>query len=259
MSAIFRSSANGLQAQQLRLDIVADNIANASTPGFRAARADLVSLSRAPLEVAEATGIDGEPVEVGQGVALAGVSRSFTQGALQLTDQPLDLAILGNDAWFQVVAPDGSTAYTRAGAFSIDGQGRLVAGNGDLVSPAISVPPGTTISYVSGDGVLHGVKPGGTTDEPLGQLLLARFPNPDGLAAVGTDRFVATPAAGTPLTGAPGTNGLPQVGGGVLEASNVDLTEQMTTMMEAQRAYTMNLRVVQALDEMIGGAIQTRT
>jgi flagellar basal-body rod protein FlgG len=255
MSGVFRSSVTGLQAQQTRLDMIANNIANLYTPGFRGARADLAATPRQPLAVADANGT----LELGGGVELTGTTRVFAQGALQLTSGTLDLAILGADGFFQIALPGGGTAFTRAGGFSLDGEGYLVAGNGDRLAPPIQVPAGMTISHINGDGTVYASRPGSPTREQVGQLTLARFPNPDGLAAVGADRFVATDAAGALEPGAPGSAGFPEIGSGVLEASNVDMAEQTTLMLDAQRAYSMNLRAVQALDEMIGLVVQMRS
>lgn len=259
MTSVFLSSTTGLRAQQARLDAVANNLANLSTTGYKATRVDLADLPPERLEVASAGDGTLEPTLIGRGVDIVGTSHAFVMGGLQLTDRPTDLAILGDDGFFQVQTPDGSLAYTRDGGFSVDGTGRLVTANGDPLDPPVQLPLGTAVTQITPEGVVMGTPPGATAPRELGQLQLARFANPNGLRAIGGNRFGATDASGLPETGQPGTDGFPRVGGGALEGSNVDIAEQATTMMEAQRAYSMNLRSVQTLDEMIGLAIQLRS
>lgn len=259
MSSFYAPSVGGLRAQQARLDATANNLANLSTPGYKTARVDLADLPVAPAEVARAGDGAEPPAELGEGVAIAGVTHSFQQGALIQTGNPLDLAILGDDAFFQVTTPDGQAAYTRAGAFRVEGAGHVVTAHGDLLAPPITLPEGARVTSVTADGRVLATLPGQETPQEVGQITLARFANPNGLAHIGVNRFVATDVSGAAQSGPPGAGGLPEVQSGAIEASNVDLAEQATLMIEAQRAYTMNLRAVQTLDEMIGLVIQTRS
>lgn len=259
MSILYFPAVSGLVAQQQRLDVIANNLANLSTPGYKAARAELVALPPQEVRVARAGETTFGPVELGSGVVLGAVSRGFARGPVQVTGNPLDLAILGSDGFFQVTMPDGTVAYTRSGTLAVDGLGRLTLGDGSLLVPPVVVPGGTRISHVDEQGVVYGIAADTGELQPLGQLELARFPNPDGLLAVGGNRFVATPASGEPERGTPGGDGWPTVGSGMLETSNVDLAEQMVQMIEAQRAYSANARALETLDEMIGLAIRTRS
>ncbi len=259
MSGMFLSSVSGLRAQQSRLDSAANNLANLSTTGYKATRLDLAALPQRPLEIARAGSTPLSLTGIRGGVALVGTTHSFTMGGLQTTTSSTDLAILGEDAFFQVQTQDGSIAYTRDGQFSVDGSGQLVTANGDAIEPPVRVPAGMTISHITGEGVVMGLSPNSASTQPIGVIELARFPNPNGLLLAGGNRYVASPAAGAVETGNPGLNGFPQVASGVLEASNVDLAEQSVTLIEAQRAYAMNLRAIQTLDEMIGLVVQTRS
>jgi flagellar basal-body rod protein FlgG len=206
---------------------------------------------------------DGEggdtPILIGTGVDISGTTHTFNMGGLQMTSRPTDLAILGDEGFFQVRLGDGSLAYTRDGGFSIDGSGQLVTSSGDLVDPPVQIPAGATFSHVTEDGQVMATPAGGAAPRTVGRIELARFPNPQGLELMGGNLFAATAASGVAETGRPGADGLPAIGGGVLEGSNVDLAEQTTTMIEAQRAYAMNLRSIQTIDEMIGQAIQLRS
>jgi flagellar basal-body rod protein FlgG len=259
MTSLYSSGVTGLKAQQTRLDSVANNLANIATPGYRATRVDLAARAFQPLEVARAGDGSEPPTEIGGGVDIAGTTRSFTMGGLQMTGRPTDLAILGDNGFFRVMTPDGRVAYTRDGSFSFDAQGRLVTSAGDAVEPPVQVAPGTTLTGIMPDGRVLGTPPGAATPQVLGLIQLAQFVNPNGLELIGGNRYVATEASGLPTIGAPGSGDLPEIGAGVLETSNVDLVEQTTTMIEAQRAYSMNLRSLQTLDEMLGMTVQLRS
>lgn len=259
MAGLYSTSVTGMAAQQMRLDTVANNLANISTVGFRGSRVDLTDRAMERFQIARAGSAQNESTEIGAGVALAGTSMSFLMGNLQVTDRSSDMAILGNDGFFQIRMANGGVAYTRSGAFSADANGRLVTSAGDILDPPVTLQPGTTVSHVTSDGRVMGVIPGSRDLQVVGQIQLAQFVNPGGLESIGGNRFQATEASGTPLLGRPGEGTFPQVGSGVLESSNVDYAEQMTTMIEAQRAYTMNLKALQTLDDMIGQAIQLRS
>lgn len=258
MTNIYGTSVSGLKTQQMRLDAVANNLANIATTGYKSTRVDLFTLPTETFAVVRDDGSE-QQVALGTGVEVAGITHSFNMGTLQMTNRPTDMAILGDDGFFQVQLADGTTAYTRDGSFAFNAEGRLVTANGDPVVPALQLPAGTTLDRVTEDGQILATLPGGTTARTVGRIELARFANPQGLQQIGGNRFVETVASGAPTTGAPGVNGMPEIAGGVLEGSNVDMVEQQTTMIEAQRAYTMNLRAIQTLDEMVGEAIRIRS
>lgn len=259
MSSLYFPAVSGIRAQQQRLDIIANNLANSNTTGYKAARAEFAALPPQNIRVARAGATALGRVELGSGVVLNGTSRQFTQGPVQVTGNLLDLAILGSDGFFQVTTPEGITAYVRSGTLSVDGAGRLTLGDGSLLTPPIVVPAGVRVNHVDERGVIYGLPAGATEPQPLGQIVLARFPNPNGLLAIGNNRFVATPAAGAPELGVPATDGWPAIASGMLEASNVDLADQMVQMIEAQRAYSANARALETLDEMLGLVIRTRS
>ncbi len=259
MSSLYFPAVSGMRAQQQRLDIIANNLANMSTTGYKAARAQFAALPPQEVRVARAGTTTLGSVELGSGVVLNGTTRQFTQGPVQVTGNLLDLAILGSDEFFQVTTPEGITAYVRSGTLSVDAAGRLTLGDGSLLTPPIVAPDGVSVSHVDERGVVYGRAAGATEPQPLGQIMLVRFPNPDGLLAVGSNRFIATPAAGAPELGTPAADGWPAVASGMLEASNVDLADQMVQLIEAQRAYSANARALDTLDEMLGLAIRTRS
>jgi flagellar basal-body rod protein FlgG len=259
MSNLYFPAVSGMRAQQQRLDLIANNLANLNTPGYKAARAEFAALPPQEVRIARAGATTLGRVEVGSGVVLEGTTRRFTPGALQVTGNVFDVAILGGDAFFQVATPEGVTAYVRSGTFSLDAVGRLTLGDGSVLIPPVVVPAGLRLSHIDEHGVLYGLLAGAQEPEPLGQIVLARFPNPTGLLAAGSGRFVATPAAGNPELGTPASNGWPAIASGMLEASDVDLAEQMVQLIEAQRAYSANARALETLDDMLGLVIRTRS
>jgi flagellar basal-body rod protein FlgG len=259
MSSMYGASVSGLKVQQTRLDTIANNLANVSTTGYKSTRVDTFSLPPETFAVVRDGAGTDNPILIGTGVDISGTTHTFNMGGLQMTGRSTDLAILGDEGFFQVKLSDGSTGYTRDGGFSIDGQGQLVTSGGNPVEPPVQIPAGATFSQVAEDGQVMATPAGATTPRTVGRIELARFPNPQGLELLGGNLFAATTASGLAETGRPGADGLPQLGSGVLEGSNVDLAEQATSMIEAQRAYSMNLRSIQTIDEMIGQAIQLRS
>lgn len=237
--ALFSVAGAALRAQQASLDLVANNLANAATPGFKAARADLVEL--------RSTNLSPDGTEVGGSVSLAGTTRDFSPGTLIWTGDPLHLAIDG-PGFFRVRLADGRWAYTRDGTFRRDRDGRLVTAGGLYLDTDAQFTPEDRAPYVSTDGSVWAQTDGG---QPVqrGTILLYRFPNAEGLEAVGDNLFVETPASGTAQAGTPG----PEFGSlvtGAHEGSNVELAREMVHMLFAQRSYSLSLRVLQALDEM---------
>ena len=250
-----RIAASGLLVQQRNLDVVAHNIANADTIAFKRLRLAAQDLPNGADRFLALGGAGvAEPVELGRGVALAGIERLVAPGPLLPTDHPLDLA-LGGDT-FLVVAADGRTAYTRDGALELDAAGRLTTAGGYVVQPEIVVPAEATAVRIDGNGQVWATL--GAEEQVVGQLQVARFGNPAGLLAIGNGLFVPTVNAGAPTVGAPGAGDLPALQPGMLEASNVELAAEFTRMLQAQRAYQLNLRALQAWDEMIGQAANVR-
>jgi flagellar basal-body rod protein FlgG len=256
---VFRSAVTGVRAQQLALDVIANNLANVSTTGYKARRADFRDLlyqrlraGRVPDPTAPVS-----PAEIGGGARADVISRLFSQGALRESGRVLDLAIAG-DGFFQVRTAAGQVAYTRDGALQIDATGRLTTAAGELIDPPVTLPEDLITLRIDERGTIYGTRAGAEGELTLGQLQLARFTNPAGLSAAGENLFVATDNSGAPQTGNPGENGLGQLVSGFLEAANVDLGAEMTAMIQAQRAYQLNLKAVQTIDEMTAQALQLR-
>ena len=249
-------AATGMSAQQLNVEVIADNIANSSTTGFKRARAEFTDLM---YQVEQAAGVanrgDGqivpEGVRVGLGVKPVAIRTLHTQGTLASTGNNLDLAMVGK-GWFRVQSPEGETLYTRAGAFNTDGTGRLVTTEGYLVQPGITVPQSTKSLSISDSGRVTAIVDGETEPVEVGQLTVATFLNEAGLDPLGSNLFRETTASGAATTGEPGTTGFGVIKQGYLEDANVDPVKEITELIAAQRAYEMNSKVLQAADEMMG-------
>lgn len=254
MNRALFTSATGLAAQQLNLDVVANNLANASTTGFKRSRADFQDLVYQNLrEPGGQTGPNSQlPTgsQIGLGVSTGTTSTLFTQGTLQSTGGEYDVAIKG-PGFFKILQPDGGSAYSRSGAFNIDSAGKLVTAEGYAVQPEIVIPPNHTFVSISGDGQVSVGLPGQNTSQVVGTLQLTNFINPAGLKALGGSLFQVTPASGQPVDGAPGALGNGTLLGKSLESSNVDIVEEMVRMIIIQRAYDTNSKVIQAADEML--------
>jgi flagellar basal-body rod protein FlgG len=256
MSSILRTAASGLAAQQRALDIISNNIANVSTTGFKKSRAVFAD-AKYYSEAASTTPL-GEPVPAftsGSGVTMAATQRILSAGNFQETGSPLDLTIAGN-GFFQVALPDGTRAYTRDGSFTIDAQGQLTTTQGYLVDPPITFPAGAQNVQIDQNGAVQAEVNGQPTQ--IGTINVATFPTPEGLLAAGGNLYTVSDASGQPQVGAPGAGGAGQLVSGVLETSNVDLADEMTRAIEAQRAYQLNIKVMQTADEMIGLATNIR-
>lgn len=252
------SSTAGLLAQQLRVDIAANNIANVQTTGFKAGRASFSDLLSGRLEK-ETVPLGGTAVraQVGAGAGLTAVLRDFAPGMPLETGRPLDLAIEG-EGFFGIDRPDGGERlYTRDGTFYVDAEGNLVTAGGDPVAPGIQVPEGAVDVTVRSDGTVTALNAEGEPEE-LGRLNLYTFPNPGGLEARGGNLFAATEASGEATEGLPGEEGVGTLRSGCLEASNVDLAPEMVTLVEAYRAFQINARMVQTSDDMWGEANRLR-
>jgi len=249
-------AATGMSAQEQNLEVIANNVANINTTGFKRSRAEFTDLiyQNERLMGVSSRGRDAtvpEGAQIGLGVRTAAIRSVQLQGALTSTGNSFDLAINGR-GWFQVTNPNGDTVYTRDGAFNTNATGQLVTSDGFTVAPAILVPANATGVNVSQTGVVTATIPGQTTPQTLGQLTLANFVNEAGLQALGGNLFQQTAASGQPNVGVPGDTSFGLVNQGYLEASNVDPVSEITNLIAAQRAYEMNSKVIQAADQMSG-------
>jgi flagellar basal-body rod protein FlgG len=248
------TAATGMAAQQTNIDVIANNMANVNTVGFRRSRAEFQDLLyqtvRAPGGAAGDGGTLPTGLQIGQGTRTVSTEFLHTQGSLQQTGNPLDLAIEGN-GFFQVTRPNGEIAYTRAGNLKADAEGRLVTVDGDPIEPAITIPTDATAITISPQGVVSVVTAGQTAAQEVGQLQLAGFANPAGLQALGRSLFVPSNASGEPVIASPGEEGLGTLSQGFLEGSNVTVVNEMIDLIASQRAYEINHRVIQAADEML--------
>ena len=248
------SAASGMGAQQLNMDVIAHNLANTNTVGFKRSRADfqdmLYQTLRSPGAAASAATQLPTGIQLGTGVRPAAVQKIFSTGSLQQTQNELDVAIEG-DGFFQVSRPDGTTAYTRGGAFKKNSTGAVVTSDGDPVLPNITVPANTLRLTIGTDGTVSVLAAGATTTSQIGAMELARFDNPSGLEALGSNLFLPSSASGDPVTGAPSSAGFGQIAQGFLESSNVNIAEEMVNMIIGQRNYEVNSKAVQTADEML--------
>lgn len=261
---MFRSlatAASGMEAQQTKLDVTANNIANVSTNGFKKARAEFADLIYQNLRPAGAPTGNGTTApsgtEIGLGTRLVTTARELGQGELRRTGNPLDVAIEGR-GYLAVTLPGGETAYTRNGALQVNAEGRLVTADGFSIEGDITVPPEAQAVSIAADGTISATVPGSTQPVELGQLQLAMFANPAGLAAQGGTLFRETSASGTAVLGAPGEGGAGAIRQSMLEVSNVNVVEEMIDLITGQRAYEINSRVIRAADEMLGQTAQLR-
>jgi flagellar basal-body rod protein FlgG len=259
---MFRSlniAATGMVAQETKLDTIANNLANANTTGFKRQDAEFEDLLYQTQRAAAAAGGAGGPtsVQLGSGARVVATPRSFSQGTLQQTGNPLDVAIEGA-GFLQVTREDGSQAFTRAGALKIGSDGRLVTSDGLAIEPTISVPPEAANILIGPDGRVQAEIPGQPSAVELGQLTVTTFANPAGLTGVGHNLFIESGASGTPVSGQPGTEGRGRFMQGALEGSNVEVVGEMIGLIRTQRAYEINSKVIAAADEMLRSATQLR-
>jgi flagellar basal-body rod protein FlgG len=261
MLRAMRTAASGMRAQQLYLDTVAHNLANANTTGFKKARVDFEDMLYQTIQ--PATGGTGEtpgqtvPLQIGHGSRPTDTEKIYAQGDTETTGNPLDLLVQG-DGFFMVTQADGSTGYTRDGSFKLDANLRLVTAQGNLVQPEITLPADTRTVSVAADGRVMVQQASSTTTTDVGQLLLARFPNPAGLTALGGNLVAESPASGNPQVGSPGDTGLGAIQQGALERSNVDVVEEMVNLIVAQRAFELNSKAIKSADEMMSTAVNIR-
>ncbi|MDP9142189.1 MAG: flagellar basal-body rod protein FlgG [Pseudomonadota bacterium] len=244
----------GLDAQQTRMSVVSNNLANVNTTGFKRGRAAFEDLlyqtvrqpgAQTSQQTQAPTGL-----MLGTGVRVVATEKLFTQGNMLQTNNPLDLAINGR-GFFQIQMPDGSVAYTRDGGFKLDAQGQMVNNAGFVLQPGISVPDGAQSLSIGGDGIVTAQLAGQAAPQQIGQLLVADFINVGGLQPIGENLYAETASSGTPQTGAPGQSGLGMMVQGSLESSNVNVVEELVNMIETQRAYEMNSKAISTTDQML--------
>jgi len=248
-------AGTGMQAQQTNVEVISNNIANMTTTGFKRERAefqDLIyqNLRRVGSNSSDTGTIVPSGAQVGLGVKTAAIYRINEQGNLQQTSNTLDMAIQGN-GFFQVTMPDGETAYTRDGTFSLSPDGTIVTADGYTVQPGLAIPTAATSVSINTSGQLQVTLQGQTAPTTVGQLQLASFPNDTGLAAQGDNLFLQTAASGAPVTGNPAVTGFGTVMQGFIETSNVNVVTEITNLITAQRAYEMNSQVITASDNML--------
>lgn len=248
------TSATGMKAQALNLDVIANNLANVSTAGFKKSRAEFQDLLYETIRPAGTPSSQDTQVpagiQLGHGTRPSTVLKIFSQGDLEHTKNELDLAIEG-DGFFQIALPSGETAFTRDGGFKLDSQGRIVNADGFAMEPEISIPTDTVSIAVGMDGTVSVLQAGETIPTEVGTIELARFVNPAGLIATGKNLYIPSEASGAEMTGTAGEDGLGAISQGFLEMSNVTVVEEMVSMITAQRAYEANSKSIQTADEML--------
>ncbi|KAF0205838.1 MAG: flagellar basal-body rod protein [Gallionellaceae bacterium] len=247
-------SKTGLDAQQTQMDVVANNLANVSTNGFKRSRAvfeDLLyqNIRQPGAQSSQQTQIPSG-LQIGTGVRPVAAERIHTQGNLAQTGNKLDVAIQGS-GFFPVLMPDGTTGYTRDGSFQTDGQGQLVTSSGYVVQPAMTIPANASSVTIAQDGVVSVTQPGSVAPVQIGQMQLASFINPTGLQSNGQNLYLETSSSGAPSTAAPGTNGTGTLGQGFVETSNVNVVEELVNMIQTQRAYEINSKAITTSDQML--------
>jgi flagellar basal-body rod protein FlgG len=257
MIRALRTAATGMYAQELFVDVIANNLANVNTTGFKRSKVEFQDLLYQTLQtpgvergLANATNTE---IQIGHGTRPVAVVKQFSQGDVNPTGNPLDLAIEG-DGFFQVLLSDGTVAYTRDGAFKLNSEGQLVTSDGLLVQPSITLPVDTESINVSTDGVISVITTGNSEPEIIGQLELAKFINPAGLKAIGRNLYVPTVASGEPQFGTPESEGFGRIMQGYLELSNVDVVEEMISLIVAQRSYEINSKAIRTAEEMLSTA-----
>jgi flagellar basal-body rod protein FlgG len=244
----------GLDAQQTQLDVISNNLANVSTNGFKRSRAvfeDLLyqTLRQPGAQSSQQTQLPSG-LQIGTGVRPVATARIFTQGNLQQTGNTLDMAISGQ-GFFQVLMPDGTTSYTRDGSFHVDSQGQMVTSNGFTLQPPVTIPAGAQSITIGQDGTVSVTQAGSSATTQAGAIQLANFVNPGGLQALGQNMYGETAASGTPSTGTPGVSGMGLINQGYVETSNVNVVEELVSMIQTQRAYEINSKAIQTSDQML--------
>jgi flagellar basal-body rod protein FlgG len=253
------TAATGMMAQELNVEVIANNIANMRTTGYKRQRAEFQDMlyqhvRRIGTQTSDQGNILPVGVDLGSGVKTVGTPRIMTQGTLSQTGGDLDVAVQG-EGFFKIQLPDGSFAYTRDGSFQMDAQGRIVTVQGNVVQPGITIPQNSTSLTINNQGQVSVVVAGATNPTILGQLALTRFINKSGLLPIGDNMFTETPASGPPQDGIPATDGMGSLQQGNLEQANVEAVTEISDLIAAQRAYEMNSKVVSATDQMLQSAV----
>jgi flagellar basal-body rod protein FlgG len=247
-------SKTGLEAQQTQLDVIANNLANVSTNGFKRSRAVFEDLLYQTLRQPGAQSSQQSQIssglQLGTGVHPVSTERIYTQGNLQNTGNSLDIAIQG-PGFFQIQMPDGTAGYTRDGSFQVNAQGQVVTGSGHPLQPAVTIPPNSQSITIAKDGTVSAALQGQIKPSQVGTIQLATFINPAGLQAHGENLFQETASSGTPNTGTPGANGVGVLNQGYVETSNVNVVEELVNMIQTQRAYEINSKAIQTSDQML--------
>ena len=247
-------AATGMQAQSLNVDVIANNLANVNTTGFKKSRADFQDLLYQNFRSAGSSSAEGSEVptgiQLGQGTRPVATQKIFTQGDYQYTQNQLDMAIEG-DGFFQVLQPNGDIGYTRSGSFKLDGEGRIVTSDWFLMEPEIVIPPDSVYVSIGTDGIVSVIQAGETESTVQDTIQLARFSNPAGLNSIGRNLYMPTSASGDVQTGTAGAEGLGTISQGYLEMSNVSVVDEMVNMISAQRAYEINSKAISTADEML--------
>jgi len=254
MASALNIAQTGLDAQQTRLSIISNNLANVATTGYKKSRPNFEDLLYETISQPGASSSQSTELPsglmLGTGVRTVSTAKIFTQGTLSQTENALDVAIQGR-GFLQVLLPDGSTAYTRDGGLSMNSQGQMVTSSGYQVDPAITIPASTLSVTIAPDGTVSALTAGNTAPTQIGNLQLADFINPQGLQPVGQNLFKESVASGNPQTSTPGLNGLGTLIQGSVEGSNVNPVEELVDMIETQRSYEMNSKAIQTVDEML--------
>jgi flagellar basal-body rod protein FlgG len=256
------TAASGMQAQQLNVEVISNNLANMNTTGFKRQRAEFQDLLYQNVQSVGADSSDAGTivptgVQVGLGVQTASIYRITDQGALSNTGNDFDLAIQG-EGFFRVQMPNGNDAYTRAGNFAISPDGQIVTADGYTVAPGIAIPQGARDIAINNQGQVQAMIDGSTTAQTVGQLELSSFFNQAGLEAIGDNLFLESAASGAATSGTPGSPGYGSIRQGFVETSNVNAVSEITSLIQAQRAYEMNARVITASDEMLAASANLR-
>lgn len=254
MNSALWVAKTGLDAQQTRMAVVSNNLANVNTTGFKRGRANFEDLLYQNVQTAGAQSSTQTQLptglSIGTGVRIGATEKMFAQGNLLQTNNSLDLAINGR-GFFQILMPDGTMSYSRDGSFSLDSQGQVVNDQGFPLQPGLQIPQGAQDVSISADGIVSVTLAGQSTPQQVGSLTLADFINPAGLQPRGDNLYAETAASGSPQTGTPGLNGIGSLAQGSLESSNVNVVEEMVSMIETQRAYEMNSKAISTTDQML--------
>ena len=248
------TASTGMHAQDLNVSVIANNLANVNTAGFKRSRPDFQDLVYQTLRLVGTLNVTGNQVptgaQLGLGVKPAAIQKIFIQGDFAQTQNPLDLAIEGK-GFFQITLPNGTIGYTRSGTFKLDQNGQIVTSDGLLLQPAVTIPLNALNISIDPTGQVSVTQPGATTPAVVGTIQTATFQNPAGLEAIGSNLFIQSGSSGAPIVGNPGIDDRGTLRQGFLELSNVSVVEEMVNLITAQRAYEVNSRTVQTADEML--------